>query len=231
MSSNDRLFNFPDAELIQHAEVTMNTLPADIADFSVFDSTIQPDYQERIRQALTQCNTVKADLLVVNEQAELTQRVNNAMAACNTSFKTILFFAKKAFAGNVAVQKQFGIGRIEKIRKSQAKLVLFMETFVGVVQKYQGELTMAGCNLSVVMELPLQVDELKYANIEQEKSKKERPVITQERINYLNALYLVLKPVHEIAQVIYSDDPARLAKYSLPYPKSSNNNPEDLVQS
>ena len=231
MSTNDRLFNFSDAELIEHGEVTAEALPDDIVDFIAFDSTIEADYPVKISNALAKHNAIKPDMLIVNEQAELTQKVNTAIAACNTSFKTILFFAKKAFAGNNAVQKQFGINEIDKVRKNQPKLVLFMETLAETATKYKAELVAAGCNPAVIEQLPVQSEALRIANIAQEKSKKERNVTTQERVTIMNEIYGVLKPIHEIAQIIYSDDPARLAKYSLPYPKSSNNNPEDLVQS
>lgn len=231
MSTNDRLFKFSDAELIQHAQVTVEALPDDIGDFIAFDSTIEAGYPAKISGSLARVNAMKPDTLIVNEQAELTQKVNTAIAACNTTFKTILFFAKKAFAGNLAVQKQFGINEIEKVRKSQPKLVLFMETLAQTAAKYKTDLVTAGCNPEVIDQLPTQAEALRTANIAQEKSKKERNVTTQERISIMNEIYMALKPIHEIAQIIYSDDLARLAKYSLPYPKSSNNNPEDLVQS
>lgn len=231
MSTNDRLFKFSDAELIQHAEVTAESLPDDIDDFIAFDSTIEAGYPTKISEALAKHNAMKPDALIVNEQAELTQKVNTAIANCNTTFKTILFFVKKAYANNMAVQKQFGINEIEKVRKNQPKLVLFMETLAQTAAKYKTDLVTAGCNQAVIDQLPTQAETLRTANIAQEKSKKERSVITQERVAVMNEIYSVLKPIHDITQVIYSDDPARLAKYSLPFPKSSNNNPDDLVQS
>jgi hypothetical protein len=231
MSLNDRSFNIQDVELIQHAEVMAATLPNEIDKFTAFDNTITIDYPAKIQDALAQYNTIRPDMLIVNEQAELTLIVNNALAECNTAFKTISFFVRKAFINNNAIRNQFGFNKIEKVRHSQTKLIPFMETLADTALKYKTNLMEAGCNESIIDSIHPLAEHLKVANIAQEKAKNERSVISQDRVNSLNTIYQLLKPIHEIAQIIYTDDQAQLSKYSLPKPKSSNNNADDIIQS
>lgn len=77
-----------------------------------------------------------------------------------------------------------------------------------------------GCKKKLIDKLLLDAQNLKTTNIKQDKFKKERGVITQEHVQLLNKVYKLLKPISEVAQIIYSDDAARLAKYNLPKPKS-----------
>ncbi|WP_372645244.1 hypothetical protein [Ancylomarina sp.] len=93
------------------------------------------------------------------------------------------------------------------------------------------ELVAQGCQETLIDKLFVDAQNLKAANIEHEKFKKERGVITQERVMLLNEVYKLVKPLSDMAQIIYNDDAAHLAKYSLPKPKSSQNTADDLIES
>lgn len=226
-----RLFNIPDAELLQHGETVSATMPEDLSHFITFDSTITEAYPTSIQAAITEVKAIKSDQVVIDEMTELTQAANNALAACNQAYRTISFFVRKAFSTNAAVQNQFGLNDIAKSRKNQAKMILFMEDLVRVANKYQESLISQGCNPSVLETLPVLRDTLKQSNTQQEKFKKDRGLITQERVEKLNRLYKLLVPASEMAHIIFADDQARLARYALPRPKSSTNNNDDLIVS
>ncbi len=231
MPINDRLFKIPEALLLQHAEVLAKMFPTDAADFRAFDSTIAEDYGTTIKDAIDAAIGLKSDQIIIDEMAEYTQHVLNAMSNCNLSYKTVAYFVRKAFKGDKAVQNQFGFNDIEKVRKSQPKMVLFMEQHAGTASKYKSDLLSEGCNEEVINQLLTNAEELKAANVAQEKFKKERGIITQERVKRLNHLYQLIKPLNDVAQIIYSEDQARMAKYTLPKPKSSQNTPDDLIES
>jgi hypothetical protein len=231
MPSNERLFKVPEAMLLEHAEVVAEMFATDAADFTAFDSTLTVEYGTTIKNAVSAVTALKSDQVIIDQMAELTQGVLNAMGTCNTDYKTIAYFVRKAFKNNKAMQNQFGFNDIEKVRKSQPKMVLFMEEHAGTAMEHKTELVAQGCKEELIDKLLLDALNLKTANINQEKFKKERGVITQERVKLLNEVYKLLKPISEVAQIIYSDDAARLAKYNLPRPKSSQNTPDDLIES
>ncbi len=231
MPINDRLFKIQEAKLLQHAEVVARLYPTDVVDFSALDSTFTAEYGTTIKDAINAVTALKSDQVIIDEMAECTQDVLNAMATCNTDYKTVAYFVRKAFKNNKAVQNQFGFNDIEKVRRSQPRMVLFMEEHAGTATDHKAELMAEGCNEVLIDKLLVGAQNLKEANIKQEKFKKERGVITQERVNRLNNVYLLVKPINDIAQIIYSDNPAQLAKYSLPKPKSSQNSADDLIKS
>ena len=231
MSLNDRLFKMPEAKLLEHAEVVARMYPTDVVNFTAFDSTFTPEYETSIKNAINAVTALKSDQVIIDEMAECTQDVLNAMATCNTDYKTVAYFVRKAFKNNKAVQNQFGFNDIEKVRQSQPRMILFMEEHAGTATDHKAELVAEGCNEVLIDKLLVDAQNLKEANIKQEKFKKERGVITQERVKLLNGVYLLVKPINDIAQIIYSDNPAQLAKYSLPKPKSSQNSADDLIES
>ncbi len=117
------------------------------------------------------------------------------------------------------------------MHNSQPKVILFMEGNAGTAVEHKTELVAEGCNEALIDGLMIDAQNLKKKNIKQEKFKKERVVIAQERVDRLNKVYTLVKPISEIAQIIYSDDAVQLAKYSLPKPKSSQNSADDLIES
>ncbi len=231
MPKNERLFTVSDATLIEHADTVKASLPDDIAEFTSFDTTISAEYPNTIAAAIDAVLALKSDQVIIDEQVEKTQNVNEAMGQCTNAYRTVAFFVRKAFNGNRAVQNQFGLNDIEKVRNNQPRMILFMEELADTVQKYQADLVAAGCNEAVITSLPQKAEALRTANTEQEKFKKDRGLLTQERVEKLNELYKLLVPISEIAQIIYADDPARLARYMLPKPKGSIDAPDDLITS
>ena len=231
MPINDRLFKMPEANLLQHAEVVASLYPTDVVDFSAFDSTFTIEYGATIKNSINAVTALKSDQVVIDQMAEHTQNVLDAMGTCNTDYKTVAYFVRKAFKNNKAVQNQFGFNDIEKVRYSQPKMILFMEEHAGTATEHKAELVAEGCNELLIDKLLVDAQNLKEANIKQEKFKKERGVITQERVKLLNGVYLLVKPINDIAQIIFSDNAAQLAKYSLPKPKSSQNSTDDLIES
>ncbi|MUP37215.1 hypothetical protein [Labilibaculum euxinus] len=231
MSLNDRLFKIPEASLLEYAEVVAEMYLNDSDAFIAFDSTFTPEYGTKIKDSLAAVMAQKSDQVIIDEMAEHTQMVLDAMADCNHSYKTIAYFVRKAFKGNTAVQNQFGFNDISNVRDSQAKMVLFMEQHAKTSESYQANLVAAGCSQELISQLMSKAEQLKKANIEQEIFKKKRGVITQQRTQILNEVYQLVKPINDIAQIIFSDDAARMAKYTLPKPKSSQNAPDDLIES
>lgn len=229
--SEQRKFNVADAIMLSYAGVVSANLGEDLPAFKAFDSTFFDDYPKRINDSIRDIKSIRTDNVVIDEMTELTEIVNATLSECNTAYKTLRFFVKKAFADSKPVQNQFGTNDIEKVRKNVPKMVVFMQDLKGMVQKYKAELIAAGCNEAVLDSIGPLCTKLNKDNIKQEQFKKERGVITSERVDKLNELYDLLQPVSEIAHIIFEDASAQLAKYALPTPKSSNNSEADLIVS
>jgi len=215
MSNNDRMYSTSDAEMLETADVIAASLNDDIADFTAFDSTLTADYVTTVQGAVGRVKEIKPDNVVIDEMSEWTQKVDAAMKKSSDAYSNLAYFIRKAFNGNVAVQNQFGLNDYKKIRNNQAKMVLFMETLGDQATAHHDDLVAAGCSEGVITTVSEVATELSESNIGQEKFKKERGVLTQERVKRLNEVYQLLVPLSEAAQIIYRDDPARLSKYTL----------------
>ena len=231
MSMNNRKFNITDGRLLEYGNSVASFLPGDMEDFKSFDSTFGQHFINELKTGIEDFNQVKSDKVAVDEQTELTDQVRESMEKCNHAFKTVAFFARKAFDGNDSIQNQLGFNDIAEARGNQLKMIEFMVSLAKTAAKYKDQLTEAGINPEVIDSLPDLHKELTEANNKQEMYKKERPSLTSERVERLNKLYDLLLYVSDMARIIYADDPAQLNKYKMPTPRTSTDSEDDLITS
>lgn len=226
MKSN-RLYHLKDAHFLEYSEVVAATLPADLPDFTAFDATITGDYVTQIQQSIDKAKAISPDEIVKSEMKEETQKVDKAMEDCDKAYQNLAFFVRKVFKGNAAVQNQFGRNDIQKARSSQPVMVVFMENLAKTAAKYTDELTQAGCPATLITGLADKAAALHDANIAQEQFKSERILNTQSRIELFNNVYALLQNLHNVAMIIYRDNPEKLSIYTMPQrPKKASADPE-----
>ena len=216
MSKNDRAFNISDAELMEHAEVIVATLPSDMPSFTAFDPTLTLDYIPQLQEVIAFAKTFPTDNVLIDEMAEQTLKVEQVFNLCYEDYKTIAYFVRKAFADNPAIRNQFGLNDIEKARKSQPKMVVFMDSLAKTAAKYGENLAEAGCKPELITGLPEKAAALSALNIEQEQFKNSRGIVTQNRVKAYNEVYRLLQPLHNAAVFIFRDDPVRYSIYTMP---------------
>jgi len=227
----NRNYHVADARFLEHSEVLAATLPTDLPDFTAFDATIAGDYVTLLQQAIDDAKAIPQDDVVIYEMAEETQKVEKAMKDCYEDYKNLAFFVRKVFNGNPAVQNQFGRSDVQKARKSQPKMVVFMESLAKTAAKYSAELVQAGCPQALIDGLESRAATLHDANLNQEKFKKDRELTTQDRIQMLNKVHELLHTLYKIAAIIYRDNPQKLNIYTMPKPpKKSGAAPETPEQ-
>ncbi|MBN2615018.1 MAG: hypothetical protein JXR71_04930 [Bacteroidales bacterium] len=222
-----RDYHLSDAVFLEHSEVIAATLPADLPAFTAFDATFTADYVTGFQQAIDESKAILPDAVLIDEMAAYTHKVEKAMDACYEDYKTLAYFVRKAFKDSPAVRNQFGLNDIKKARMSQPKMIVFMESLAKTALKYSEELLAVGCPQSLIDGLPAQATALHDANIAQEQYKDERALQTQLRIQLLNKVYALLRPLYEAAKFVFADDPQRLSVYTLPKPaKATEDDPE-----
>ncbi|TAJ15014.1 hypothetical protein DMA11_03555 [Marinilabiliaceae bacterium JC017] len=215
MSSIERQYRLTDAKLLEHAETIALILPGDILSFHRFNATITTEYPTSIKKAILEVKAIKSDCTIRSEIGESTQQVKTLMRSCHATFKTIRFFVKKRFPNHSHIHQQFGLADFHSIRKHQLKLTLFMELLASTAESRRNELIEAGCPTTEIDHLATLASQLNSANIEQEALKKERLLLTQDRITKLNDLFLRLMNLSKMALIIFKDDPARRATYVM----------------
>jgi hypothetical protein len=220
------MYNIPDADLLQSGEITATTLPEDIASFTAFDSTLTSSLPDQIRTAISRTKTVHPDDIVVQEQADLTNAMKEEQSSCTIAFQSIAYFVRKAYPNSTAMQKLFGLSEYKNAVNNKNKFIRFMEELSITTEEHRADLIRCGCNTALIDSLPVRAKSLLEADRAQEMFKRNRGQITQDRVVILNELYKLLQPVDEVAQIIFRNDTARMAKYLLPrQPKSPSDAP------
>ncbi|MCT4648148.1 MAG: hypothetical protein N4A74_24380 [Carboxylicivirga sp.] len=221
MGSTIRHYSLPDADFIQVAGTMAENLKTDLSEFRAFDSTIQETYPEDIIAAIGEAKSIKSDMVIIDEMSERTQIVKDIMEKCNTFYKNLRYFVQKAFFENKAIQNQFGFNDFAKVKNDSNRMQSFLNDLNAVVNTYRSNLVEKGCREGFLDELPGLQNDLLVAKTNQELFKKERVLITQERVDKLNSVYKLLTPITAIASIIFEEEQGRLARYIIPRTKSS----------
>lgn len=216
MSENNRAYTLSDADIRVFGYMVFRTLPKDLEEFSNFDNSINQHSVDKIIMALEQFSTIVTNPYADAGRMQRLEIVRECMEECANLQKDILHFAKKCFDNNSIVLKHFGKGRFSKLKDNHGKLIIFMRSYSDTVHKYRIDLQNAGCLESTIERATAIYHELLEKINDLEAYKKEKELTTQKRVEAYNSLYYALKPINDIAKIIYKDNPAMMAFYVLP---------------
>jgi uncharacterized protein (UPF0305 family) len=197
--------------------------------FSKFDTTINSNFSQSIKDAISRVYEIKSDTVIIDEMSAKTDLLLSVLGECNKAYSTIAFFVRKAFPGDKNMANIFGANDIANVRKSQEKMAPFMHILEKNVANHRDTLITAGCNEDIINSIPNLRERLLKANSDQEIFKNERSAHTRERIIRLNELYRKVATISEIAQIIFADNEPMLKKYKLPSPVGSTKNSDNLL--
>ena len=212
-----RLYNCPDSVMLVSADTLYVLYVEDESEFFAYNPVMFPPGFKTIFQThITAARDVIKDVVVVDEQQEETFEVTAKMKECFSYFQkmkpTIMF----TFPNKPAVWNQFGFNDYDFARRSQGRMVQFMDMLHKTSVKYSVELIAKGWTQLKIDECETLAGQLNVENTEQEQAKKNRPVETQERIVILNTCWEDMVFVTNAAKAVFYDDYAKLHQYTLP---------------
>jgi len=230
MRDTFRNFHLSGPELKEFGYRVFTSLPNDINDFMAFDMSMGQNTVEEVGSAYTAFSKIKTDSLAIGDLMETTDEVEAVMDKCRKTYNSCMYFAKKAFPKKRAMHHKFGLNDYDEARQNHPKMIVFMQTLSSVVDEYRNVLLNAGCPEDQINLVSKLTRELVAANNKQELNKKDRGVLTVERTEAYNNLVNVLKPINDVARIIYADNSGKMDLYVFPQPKyspSSNNEGEN----
>jgi len=219
-----RAFNGSDSYMLETANTLHSLFVASLADFTNFDTELDAAFGTTWLASIDAAGTVVRDSQVKDILAQKTDDVLAQMELCVLKYNEVKYFASKVFPKNIARQAEFGTDTYLAARRSQAKMVLFMDEMHKACVKYQTELVAGGFTAPQIAEILTLHTALLNANTVQEGYLKGRPVLTQERVETLNTAYTFMRTVIEAANVIYYNDFARRNQYVYLSGGGSGNN-------
>lgn len=225
-----RIYSGSDADMIQTAKTLYSSFTEDIADFTNYD----PDYNDTFSQnwlsQIEAADNVQKEDSVEDVLTGLTNKVNECMKECQNKFVMAKHFIEKAFPDNTAVHNEFGYNDFAKDRKSQPKMIQFMRNYDRVANKYSEQLIAKNYTAENIAEIKTLADNLDAANSEQESYKKNRSVLSQDRITVLNTCRKTCVQIADTGKLIYAENPAKHKKYVLTVTSSGGTTEQPPVE-
>jgi len=210
-----RLYSMADAMMLEKATVMRAVFVEDLATFTaysvIFDNDYADTWENEIMLALQTPTAEQTD----DMGAALTQIVLSKMRDCRKAYRGIKFFVNEAFESNEPVQNEFGFDDYKLVRRSQPRMIYFMQRLHKTAEKYATQLLAAGCPQNRIDELLVLANDLLDANVVQEAFKKNRPGLTAARIILMNDVWKLMLRVSEAGKVIYSNNFAEYQKYVI----------------
>ena len=217
MSENNqkkRLYNGSDAYMVEQATVCKQLLADNLAAFKEFDSTLNEMFIANFEQKIDAAFTVVKDTTAITPQLEQTILIAELIKKGQDIYQDIMYFVKrKAFKSNKLKANEFGQAMYSKTKSKQADFIVFMETLNKAAIKYKPDLLAAGCQLDLIQSVEVLVDDLREQNSRQEVLKRNRPLLTSDRIDTLNECYSTLSLIFVAARQIYRRDPLKKAQF------------------
>lgn len=211
-----RNYSISDPDMIQDARTKRETYSEDVADFTAYDPDFDDAYGIAFEAAIDTAEATDDDETITDQQIQLTNAVTTEMNKCREKFQDSKPFVVKAFPADVAIQNEFGFNDYKKAQDDQAVFTKFMLKFHKVATKYKVPLIAKNYTQLMIDAILTRYEALRDADIAQELFIKNRPVITQDRIQKMNAAWEIEKVICTAGKRVYKNNFAKYQRYLLP---------------
>lgn len=207
-----RGYLFPDAVLKQKADEFINLLDRDIVEFT--DRGYSPAKKTELTNARNAVDVFPSDEQLEAIKIDLTTQKDDARRALEKTMRTILNMAENVFGFGSAKHKEFGASDVS--RQLDAELVRNARIMTTTAAKYLRDLQPEGLTTDKIDTLTSQRESLDIALDEQAQGISDRDVATEDRVETLNILYLLLTKYAGIGQdIFYEIDEAKYNDYII----------------
>lgn len=219
-----RDFNKNDNLMIEQCQTMHDNFVGDVSSFQAKIPYLTIEFATEWQAEINAANTVISDTYLVDQLQVVTQDLLKIQDDARDHFQNMVFFVKRAFKGNKAVQNLFGLDKYKSSRDNTNKIIDLLQQAYRACSdtKYNALLVSEGFSAENIEQLNTFANNLHQKNIEQEDMKNQRPVSTQERIAVLNKAWKRMIEVNEASKLVFKDDYAKLQQLLL-YPESGGN--------
>ena len=210
-----RVYAMSDAEALALEKTIKGCFMQDQTDFAAFDEKFSSPFETDWLNEITAAEEEAKDNNVVTQQTGLTTEVTRLMEESKKIFQASKYHIEKAFPASTAVLNEFGYRDYDKARQVQSKMIQFMNQFHKTAVKYSAQLIAKGFTLSKIDEIGSLKTALDAANQKQEAFKKDRSVLTQERVGKLNTAWNRMHDVCNASKFVYPENFAKQSRYII----------------
>lgn len=212
-----RVFNKPDNEMLQQAEVFLSSFEASKATFVARFPNLADPFAEEWAVAIGNARELSPDYQVVNQQTAETQALEDLMDQGRTLFQTLMLYVQMAYPNDKSVLRLFGQPQYVSSRNSQLKLPELLRSAYVQASKaeYQTALTAKGLKEEEIARLDSLAADITGQNIVQQNAMKMRSLAATERIAVLNAIWEKMALVSQCAKLVFQNDATRYSLFLL----------------
>lgn len=212
-----RKFKIADYIMLKEADTFQSLYESDKADFEAYNSVIfHAGFGAAFLALIDSARKFSKDNVVMYTQAEETAEFCAKHKECCKFFQLIKPEIKHIFSDNAAILNQFGFNDYQTARRIKWKMTSFMDLLFETATHYSAELIAGGFAAAKIARIEILANELKEEQMEKDEMKKERPVVTSERITLYNQVWNVMLSINAASKAVYMDNYAKLKQYELP---------------
>ncbi len=217
MSIKQLLRNYTGADdkMVEVSKTIRDVFNVDKPDFIIFDEDFSDPYETNYSTKISAAESVVKDETIQDQSTQLSNAVESQMVLGRKKYQAAKFFIEKAFPNKPLIWHEFGYDDYDKCRTIQSRFISFLKTLHTAMLKYSTQLIAAKYTQAKIDEILAIRTALDSANSAQEQFMKERPQLTFERIEILNACWSVTSTVAKAGKIIFEDNYGKYQKYVI----------------
>jgi len=167
--------------------------------------------------AITTAREILPDYVSVAGKSSVTDTLEGQMEKGRNAFQVLILYIQLAYPDNAAVLRLMGKSQYDTARKNQLKLpVLLQSTYIQASKtKYKTALIAKGMKEVEIEAVKTIADSIMAQIAAQEKSKKDRSIVSTERILAMNAVWEKIALVSQCAKLVFQDNATLYSMFLL----------------
>lgn len=213
----NRNYNESDASFLGKATAIINQLATALPDFAAFDATVfTREYVTTLLEKLQAIEEIHSDSVYRSILSEKTASMSSLMKRALREMQLAKYFIGKMCNHKKEVINSFGYSDLSKSRTKPDVVLSVFEGFVATMQSRGKELLALHYPRENLEQLPTLLHRFQEKRSEQRLFKKERPLLTSQRVALLNALFKEMQLIQHVAShYIFPEHPEKQALFSL----------------
>ncbi len=213
LKSVKRRYKTSDAYMTQEARLIHALADADLERFTAYDNQINAGSQAAFFALIVSAESVVSDTAVVAQQLQAGEALLSHMEAARAKYNEVKYYVRKAFPDSRGTWDEFGVQEYPEVRKNPSKMILFLGELWKTALKYEVPLLAAGYTTAAIAAIDTIGNDLLQTNTNRNRTMRQRPGQTEERIIALNACHAHMTQINAAAQLVYAGDYAKRQQF------------------
>jgi|GEM_PF-3572314 len=210
-----RIFSGQDTAAIEKAKTMCALASQHLAALAAFDAGLDAAFILQWQQAINAAENVPNDETTVDQQMQLTTRVDQCHEQCIMAVNDLRYYAGKSFSKDSEEMALFNFKGLVKARVAVSRLVVYLKVLHIAATNQAAQLTVNGMTLIQIDALRDTANALLQADVDQEYHKHYRLMLTRRRIATLNKMWDLCRQVHQASRSAFRDSPAKQSMFDL----------------